>query len=213
MIGWCTPAHVQTPVLSILGTCLTSSSALLLPSVILYILTHFVLVHRKTHEKALNLLIQIILRHFEMNGLQGLTRFRAKITRIASALASTNSERQQDTSSSQSIKSFNPEEQLQSPFFSELPFDVRTLVYNVLVADVGDILHIAASYVSQGEQGKMTCYPCMTAPSDHVGFKSSPSGWDETHTRCKKHAGLQMQTASQLRTFMPLLLSCKRMYV
>ena len=146
-----------------------------------------------------------------MDTSQDLTRFQATITKNENRQTSTNLEEQQSTSPSQTIKPSSPNEQLQSKFFSELSVDVRILIYKALVADIGDNLHIATSYASQGKQGKQICQSCIAVPSEHVEFESGYNPWGETHTRCKERADRKMETASQPRTFMPLLLSCKRM--
>jgi hypothetical protein len=109
------------------------------------------------------------------------------------------------------VKSSECNEQPQSGFFKTLPLDIRNVIFKQVVADLGNDLHSTTSYKLQAKERNLIYQRCIATTEDYVTFKSGASSWGETHTRCKESAKLKLETGSQSRSFMPLLLSYKRM--
>lgn len=110
-------------------------------------------------------------------------------------------------------------DQRELSLFHELPFEIRTMIYRLLIIDLGQLLHIDsqhAHYKYYERQEFRMCQPCSlldhTRSEDELQeYKGPASSWGSTHYECSRVAQESRQAAPEVRNFFALAFSCRQM--
>lgn len=87
--------------------------------------------------------------------------------------------------------------------FHRLPYDIRLLIYQQLILDLGEVLHI--NYRSQRK-----CQPCLNTAADGQEIRDhSRNAWGETHHSCFFEAQSELSVAELCSVF-NLAYSCRQ---